>query len=93
MDLVLDAITAATEAGHLDSDQWVSQVFATPQAFDDFLKELSSKCADCFRIHDRWWQALSALAGWADEDSFVLPEDIADKLVIQAHETGQANSN
>lgn len=86
---VLDAITAAAEAGFLDSEKWVSQVFTSTEVLQKFLADYAQTYTDTYRTHDRWWQALSHMIGWFDEDTFVEARDIADKLWEQAEETGQ----
>lgn len=85
---VLDVIAAAAEAGALDSEKWVSQVFATTDIFDLFLEEYS-EYDGCFRTYDRWYWALFRLAGLYDEEGFVSSSEIADKLREIAEETGQ----
>jgi hypothetical protein len=85
---VLDVITAAAEAGALDSEKWVSQIFATIEVFESFLDEYS-EYDDCYRTYDRWYWAMFRLAGHDDEEGFVTSSEIAGKLREIAEETGQ----
>ncbi|QDZ26559.1 hypothetical protein [Noviherbaspirillum sp. UKPF54] len=86
---VLDAITAAVEAGIVDTDTWVSQLFAGVDVFEDFLAGLA--CYDeCYRVMDRWWQALARLAGTEHiEEGFTHTSEMADLLRETADETNQ----
>jgi|SRR5471032_1740121 len=86
---VLDAITAATEAGFIDTAKWVSQVFTEKKVLQKFLHDYAQSYKDMYRTHDRWWQAISQMIEWEDEDSFVEADDIAEKLWEQAQDTGQ----
>ncbi|MBA5640258.1 hypothetical protein H3H37_24640 [Duganella sp. LX20W] len=86
---ILDAIAAAAEAGFLDSEKWVTQVFTTTDVLQKFLADYAQSYTDIYRTHDRWWQALGKMIEWPDEDSFVEARDIADKLWEQAQDTGQ----
>ena len=85
----LDAITAAVEAGIIDTDKWVSQVFATTDVFEEFLDELS--CYDeCYRVMERWYWALALIAQHENvEEGFTHTCDIADALREAAEETNQ----
>lgn len=87
--LVLDAITAAAEAGALDTETWVKTVFADEEAFDEFLSELENSYDEVFRITDRWWRALAEITGTIDEEMFVSGSQIAQRLREHAEETGQ----
>ena len=86
--VLLDGITHACEQGRLDDEKWVEQCFASREVFDIFIGRLS-EYDECFRIADRWYATLMRLAGAEDEEGFVASADIADRLMEQAHETGQ----
>lgn len=89
LDQILDGITLAAEAGQLDDETWVKQVFHDKRHFDWFLGELSGYNV-CFRINDRWYHALERLVGGpSDEEGFVTSEEIADALLQHARETKQ----
>jgi hypothetical protein len=75
----LDAITAAVEAGIVDRNSWASRLFASEEELEGFLEELSSY-DDCYRITDRWWQAIAELVGAQDEEGLVSSYDIANAL-------------
>jgi hypothetical protein len=85
---VLDVITAAAEAGALDSEKWVSQVFGNTGIFEEFLEEYSEFDTTA-RTYDRWYQTLFHLAGLREEEGFVSSQEIADKLREVAEATGQ----
>lgn len=87
---VLDVIAASAEAGALDSDKWVSQIFANNDVFNAFMDEYSGY-DECFRTCDRWYGALLRLSGLTDEEGFVSSAEIADRLREAAEETGQLN--
>jgi hypothetical protein len=84
----LDAITAACEEGVLDSEKWVSQCFANADVYEQFINDVA-EYDECFRIRDRWYAALMALADVCDEEEFIATRDIALKLREQVSETGQ----
>lgn len=88
---VLDAIAVACEQGRLTTDGWVKQCFASKNVFDDFLEQLSYY-DEFWRIQDRWYAALSEIAGNAEEYGFITTEDIAHMLESQAVETGQVKT-
>lgn len=79
MHLTLDSITVAVEKGLLDSDSWTQQLFADEEAFETFLRELSS-IEDCYRINDRNWYALFSISGAVDEEGVVRGDELADAL-------------
>lgn len=85
---VLEAITAATEAGVVDQNKWVSQFFCNREKFLEFMEEFSAY-DQAFRILDCWYQALFKIAGVYDEEGFVTSEEIVEKLLKQAEESGQ----
>lgn len=88
---ILDVITAATEAGALDNERWISQIFASTEIFEAFLKEYADY-DDGFRTYDRWYWALFRLAGHDDGDdevAFVTSSEIAKKLRDVAQDSGQ----
>ncbi|OOG58029.1 hypothetical protein [Polaromonas sp. C04] len=87
---ILDTITLAVEAGIVEQKGWVKQFFANEAAFEDFISDVGDY-DECFRITDRWWQALAALAEVIDEEGFVSSQEIADTLVEYATETSQLN--
>lgn len=85
----LDAITAAIEAGVIDTEKWVSQVFATTEVFEQFLEELAFY-DNCYRIMDRWYAALARLAQTEHvQEGFIRSDEIADALREAAEETNQ----
>jgi len=84
----LDAIAAAAEAGIIDEDKWVSQIFATTEVFEEFLEEYQDYDG-CFRTYDRWYWALFRIARMLDEEGFVTSQEIADRLRKVAEESGQ----
>ena len=80
MHEALDAITAAAEAGIIDDDDWVTQLFSNDAELEAFFEELE-QYDDCYRINDRWWRALAELAGSANfEEGFVSCREIVDGL-------------
>lgn len=80
MHEALDAITAAAEAGIIDDDDWVTQLFSDDAALEAFFDELE-QYDDCYRINDRWWRALAELAGSTDcEEGFVSCREIVGGL-------------
>lgn len=87
LHVVLDHITAAVEAGIVEERTWDTQLFATPQCLEWFINELESY-DDAFRITDRWWQALAALAGVRDEEEFISCSEIASTLRARVEDNG-----
>lgn len=86
----LDAITLAVEAGIIDNEKFVSQLFEKKSDYTKFVTYLSEyEDVSCRRIIDRWWAALSRLAAWDDEAGFVSSAEIAEKLLEVAIDTGQ----
>lgn len=85
---ILDVMTAAAEAGVLDSETWVSQLFAGEDVFLHFLSELEV-ADDYMRIYDRWYQALLNITGNMNEEGFVTSAEIADELRLAAARTYQ----
>lgn len=85
---VLDAISAGVEAGVIDRNKWVSQIFADESVFRDCMTELA-EYEQCFRMRDRWYEALFRIADKTDEEGFVTCEEIVDGLYAAAEETGQ----
>ena len=85
---IFDNITLAAEAGLLDTDKWVKQLFADLEDFEYFLNELS-QYNDSYTIFDRWWHAFSQLACGKDTPGFSTSKEIADGLYKHASETGQ----
>jgi hypothetical protein len=75
----LDHITAAVEAGVVDRNRWAAQLFADNDELEGFLDALEAY-DDCFRITDRWWTALAALAHRFDEEGFVSCAEIVNGL-------------
>ena len=85
---IFDNITLAAEAGLLDTDKWVKQLFADLEDFEYFLNELS-QYNDSYTIFDRWWHAFSQLACGKDTPGFSTSKEIAAGLYKHASETGQ----
>lgn len=89
MHEVLDNITLAAEAGLLDTEKFVSQLFADLDSFKVFIEELAGYDSEN-RITDRWWHSLASLAEHAEEESeCISTEDIARQLLNYAVETEQ----
>lgn len=85
---VLDTLTAASEAGVIDAEKWVSQLFASATALEAWLTALED--FDSFaRIYDRSYQALLLIVRRSNEEGFVTSKEIADGLRIAAEETEQ----
>ncbi len=86
---VLDLITLAAEAGQLSAENWVRECFGTIESFEAFLENFGSY-DDCYRVSDRWWDALANLAGSQySEEGFIRTDDMASCLRDAADETGQ----
>lgn len=85
---ILDVMTAAAEAGVLDNETWVSQLFVDEEVFLHFLSELEV-ADDYMRIYDRWYQALLNISGSMNEEGFVTSAEIADELRQAAARTYQ----
>ena len=85
---IFDNITLAAEAGLLDTDKWVMQLFADIEDFEYFLNELAQYNEE-FVIYDRWWEAFSKLAGNRDTPGFSTSKEIAAVLFEKAKVTGQ----
>lgn len=85
---VLDSIVLAVEAGVVDNYLWPQQIFANRKSFEAFVEQLSGY-DECYRITDQWWQALSALVEYGDEEGFVSSSEIADKLFDVASDDGK----
>jgi hypothetical protein len=85
---VLDVMTAAAEAGVLRSDTWVKQIFADEETFIRFAEGLA-QYNECYRIHDRWYSALFNIVNAVNEEGFVTSEEIVERMLAQAEETGQ----
>jgi hypothetical protein len=84
---ILDNLTLACEAGKLDSEKWVLQIFKTKAEFERFLDHLE-EYDDMYAIYDRWHRALMEI-GNSEMESFTRTADIAAGLRYQAVETGQ----
>ena len=86
---LLDSITLAVEAGLVDDQTWVKQIFGKLAVFEKFLEVLGDYDGG-LRLTDRWWQALAALCNHEeDEDDFVSGEEIAGALQQYATDTKQ----
>lgn len=85
---IFDNIALAAEAGLLDTDKWVSQLFADLGDFEYFLNELA-QYNDSYTILDRWWHAFSQLAHGRDTPGFSTSKEIAAVLYKKACDTGQ----
>jgi len=85
---IFDNITLAAEAGLLDTDKWVKQLFADRDEFLCFLDELA-QYNESYTIFDRWWHAFSQLANGKDAAGFSTSKEIAAGLYKHASETGQ----
>ena len=73
----LDHITMVVEAGLVDQNGWSTQLFENEASLEEFLEELEAY-DECYRIHDRWWHALSELVkGFGTEEGFIHTRDIA----------------
>lgn len=85
---IFDNITLAAEAGLLDTEKWVKQLFAGIEDFEYFLNVLAQYNEE-FTIYDRWWEAFSKLAYSRDTPGFSTSEEIAAGLLEHARKTGQ----
>jgi hypothetical protein len=85
---IFDNITLAAEAGLLDTEKWVKQLFAGLEDFEYFLDVLTAYNEE-FTVYDRWWEAFSKLAHSRDTPGFSTSEEIAAVLLEQAQKTGQ----
>jgi len=85
---IFDNITPAAEAGLLDTEKWVKQLFAGIEDFEFFLNELAHY-NEVLVIYDRWWEAFSKLAYSRDTPGFSTSEEIAAGLLEHAQKTGQ----
>jgi hypothetical protein len=86
---ILDTVTYACEQGKLNTRTWVTEVFRTRECFEWFLEEFAAY-DDCYRIYDRWWYALALLCEHENtEEGFVSTDDIAQRILDWAEETGQ----
>jgi len=85
---IFDNITLAAEAGLLDTNKWVKQLFADRDEFMYFLDELA-QYNESYTIVDRWWHAFSQLACGKDSAGFSTSKEIAAGLYKHASETGQ----
>ena len=85
---VLDALTAAVEAGKIDDQTWVSTVFSSKSQFKQFLEDLEG-WSDTERLHDRWALAILAITQNADDEYVVTGREAADTLLSHAEETHQ----
>ena len=74
-----DSITAATEAGLVDANNWPKQFFASRAVFNDFLHMLT-EYEECYRISDRWYEAFMRLGQSADQEGFVSGREIASRF-------------
>ena len=75
----LDHITAAAEAGIVDGNNWSTQLFANEEELEAFFDELE-EYDECYRITDRWWSAIAALAGCNDEVGLITCVEIVSAL-------------
>lgn len=87
VEKTLDALTLACEAGLLDTETWVSQLFATTDVFNEFLEELES--FDYGHINSQWYWALQRITGHYDQEGFITCNEIAGVLGEKAANTGQ----
>ena len=85
---VLDALTAAVEAGKIDSDTWVSTVFSSKRLLKQFLENLEG-WSDVERLHDRWALAILAITQNEDDEYVVTGREAAETLRSHAEETNQ----
>lgn len=85
---IFDNITLAAEAGLLDTEKWVKQLFAGLEDFEYFLDVLTGYNEE-FTVYDRWWEAFSKLAYNRDTPGFSTSEEIAAGLLEHAQKTGQ----
>lgn len=86
---VFDALTAACEAGILDTETWATTCFANRETLSRFLEELTNY-NDEFRVMDRWAQAFMALGDSSNyEGGYCNSEQMAQSLHEHLMETGQ----
>ncbi|WP_161006747.1 hypothetical protein [Duganella flavida] len=84
---VLDALTAAVEAGIIDSENWIAAVFEDTSLFEEFLDSLPTD--GIYRLHDRWCLALQEITGDVDDEYWVGFHEAADTLRNHAEDTSQ----
>ncbi|MDN4052270.1 hypothetical protein QPK32_04215 [Massilia sp. YIM B02763] len=85
---VLDALTAAVEAGEFDTEQWVTTVFGSNREFQAFLQNLEAS-SDTARVNDRWCLALGTLTECTDDEYWLNCAVAASTLLTHAKDTGQ----
>ena len=86
---MLDAITHASEHGLLNTRTWVRHIFKSEDSFEWFLAALA-EYDDCYRINDRWWEALARLAEHETQaEGFTHTQEMSDELRQYAAETNQ----
>lgn len=85
---MLDNIALVAEAGMLEQDKFVQQLFKDPDSLQGFIEIL---CEDTkTRITDRQWDALCAIANPRKvSDGFCTNKDIAEKIMLAAYSTKQ----
>jgi hypothetical protein len=89
MHEMLDSIALAVEAGVVEKDGWVKQIFTDKDVFKEFLREFAHY-DKCFRVNDRWYAALQRLAGGpGDEEGFITCDDIVNELLDVTEADGQ----
>jgi hypothetical protein len=86
---VFDSLTAACEAGILDSETWATTCFANKETLEQFIQELLNY-NDSYRVMDRWSQAFMALGDSSNfEDGYCTSEEMAQSLHEHLIETKQ----
>jgi hypothetical protein len=79
----LDSMTGAVEAGLVDDEMWVNQLWRSPDDLDAFLAAFSDFDRR-FRTVDRWWQMFSLLSGKVGEKGMATSLGIAVQMVLAA---------
>ncbi|MCG9115913.1 hypothetical protein LH428_08630 [Laribacter hongkongensis] len=78
---VFETISAAMEAGIVETEMWPSQLFANQESFREFVSVLGSY-EECFKLVDPWWSALRTLAGGEnEEEGFCTAADLAERFI------------
>lgn len=84
----LDGITLAVEAGLVPKNDWIKFIFGAEHVFFEFAAQYSNY-DDEYRTNDRWFKALTMLAGDPDQYGLVRAEEIVSEIATYAFETGQ----
>lgn len=89
VDEYLYSITAAVEAGVVEKNGWVRQLFANKALFEEFLDAFVDDYDNLYRLPDRVVAALAALADGANEEDTLTAASLAYVLREEAEATKQ----